>query len=479
MPIINEVTILLVQHQLQKDAMGSYAENASQLYVLEARHTLFHVHRLLQNKHHPALAKTLENFLKTRWSCLKDTDAQYFYDTKNPANLMCIEIAKSLGRLQDKPYLPLLIPTLGTVPASAYLASSYEDEDLAFNELILSDDSTRMIHIPEVLAFSEEDGVLKHASLFNGKERDLSIAEESRLRARHPSVENYYHAIRDKLNFQLHGETAGAYLARLIAGLRSGGSHGSGSELQTGMEANTAITDFSIFLESLSRKKRKKLLSAGKFERWDSDTPEHRTLGRSWRFLTNPSQNEVEGEQTITYCVELIADTLEEILAETPMLYQLMPFEQEGVGTLASFKQAVTQCKSAMSNALSTSETHRYYGAVGDKKLALDVLTKVARDTSYRLMPDDIAYVARCYAEHRVELRASAWSILLRTRTYMTSRGVREALKGLPEQVARDVHERIFPNRHMFYAAEPQQRERLGPSEEQAKKKMKHIHFNT
>jgi hypothetical protein len=481
MPMIEEASALLVQSQLQKAVMDSYQQSASALYVLEARYTLFHVHRLLQNKNNPWLEKTLENFLKTRWERLKNTDAQYFHDIHNPANLMCIEIAKTLGRLQNKPYLPFLIPALGMVPAFAYVASSYDDDNLAFNQLMLSDDGTRMIHIPDVLEFAEQDGALKHSSLFNDKRRDLNIAEENRLLARHPSVENYYHAIRDKINFQLHGETAGAYLARLISGLREGGSLGSGEEFIAGEEANIAIADFSIFLESLSEETKRNVLNAGKVDRWRNGEVKHRTIGHLWELLVNPSKREEDDKQEVRYCVELIADDLENILGESPTLYQLMPFEQEGVGTLASFEEAITQCKTTMLGALNTSKAHRYYGVAGDDKFALDVLSKVSRDRAFYLDYADIAYVARCYRRDNPDLRAPSESILLHTRDYMTSKSLRKALKGLPRQVAHDVTERVFPrpNRHLFYPAEPQQHqeEEEKPSEH-LNKKSKHVHFN-
>ena len=481
MPIIEKVSALLVHNRLQTAAMDAYQQKASALYVLEAKYTLFHVNRLLQNKNKPSLEKPLENFLKTRWERLKKTDAQYFHDTHNPANLMCIEIAKTLGHLQHKPYLLFLIPALSTVPASTYVASSYEDDDLVFNQLMLGDDGTRMIHIPEVLEFSEQDSVLKHVSLFKGRRCDLSIAEENRLLARHPSVENYYHAVRDKINFQLHGETAGAYLTRLISGLREGGAFGSGEEFLAGEEANTAIADFSIFLERFSEANKRKLLDVGQCDRWRNGETKHRSIGQSWALLVNPSKEEEDEEQEEQYCVELIANDLEVTLKETPMLYQIMPFEQEGVSTLASFEEAVTLCRTTMLGALHTSEAHRYYGVTGDDTFALNILSKVSRDRAFYLDYADIAYVARCYSRDNPALSTPSESILLHTRDYMTSGCLRAALQNLPRQMAHDVEERVFPkpNRHVFYSAEPQQREEEEEkSSEQVNKKAKHVHAN-
>lgn len=470
MPITERVNALLVQNQLQKAAMNAYQQKASALYILEAKYTLFHIDRLLHSKNQSGLEITLGKFLKKRWKRLNNTDAQYFHDTQNPANVMCIEIAKTLGDLQHKPYLLFLIPALGSVPVSEYVTSSYDDKDLVLNQLMLSDDGTRIIHIPDALEFSEQDNVLKHTSLFHGQQRDLTFSEEMRLLARDPTVDNYYHAIRDKINFQLHGETAGAHLTRLIHGLRAGGSHGSGSEMLTGHEANEAIVDFSIFLESLSKKKRKKLLRTHKFDRWRSDTPQYASIGQSWTFLKDPVQAKNGRMQAVAYCVELIADALEEILQENPMLYQLMPFEHEGVGTLAMFEEAVTQCRMSMLDALKASEAHRYYGNTGDDKLALGVLSKISRDKAFYLDHADIAYVASYYFDDNPVLKTLSNSILCHTREYMTSEHLRAALGALPRQMAHEVEQHVFPkpNCHLFFSDEQ-------PGLEPLSKKAKHM----
>jgi|GEM_PF-1923979 len=486
MPTAEEISTLLESVQVKQSAMAHYQQHASVLYVLEAKYTLFHVHRLLQNHKNSSLEKTLETFLKTRWGWLKNTDAQYFHDTQNPANLMCIEIAKMLERKKNKAYLLFLVPTLGKVPAFEYVASSYEhdddDDDLAFNLLMLNDDCTRMMYIPEVLEFAEQDSVLKHTSLFNGKRCDLSIAEENRLLARHPSVENYYHAVRDKVNFQVHGETAGAYLMRLIVGLREGGSLGSGEEFQAGEEANAAIAEFSVFLGSLNTSTKRKLLKTGIVDRWIDNEVKRLSIAQSWALLINGSKEEEDEDQEERYCVELVAHDLEDILKDNPMLYQLMPFEQEGVGTLAAFQEAVTQAKTTMLDELNTSKTHRYFGAAGDDRFASDVLSKISRDRAFYLAQSEIAYVARCYHGDNQALKEPAASILLHTRDYMTRKSLREALKDLPKSMSRGVLEQVFPkpNDYLFYSTEQKKREKEEVSSdlERCAKKARHVHFS-
>jgi len=458
--MIEEILALENAIQRLQTVLVDYQQQTSVLYALEARYTLFHVHRLLQNKNNASLDKTLENFLKTRWERIQHTDAQYFHDAYNPANLMCIKIAKMLGRLHKQAYLLFLIPTLRKVSADAYISSSYEDMDLKFNHVILSDDNTRILHIPDVLEFAEQDGVLKHASLFDGRRQDLSVLEESRLLARHVSVEHYYHAIRDKINFQLYGETAGAYLARLILGLRAGGAHGSGSEMLTGSEANVAIADFSMFLETLSQAKKDILLNACKFDRWLDNKVTHVSIGQSWKLLQDPSQTEEGKEQAITYCVELIAHTLEEILQENPMLYQVMAFEEGESRTLASFEDVVKQSKKSMLRGLNASRTHRYYGEKGDDKLASAVFIQMGRDRAFHLTHAEVAYVARCYHGDHVALSNASESILLHTRDYMSPSSLQTALKNLPREIVHDVEVHILSkNKHPFFCSPKRPRE--------------------
>ncbi|MDF1684171.1 MAG: hypothetical protein P1U36_05895 [Legionellaceae bacterium] len=462
MPILEEIDALLVEYQEHQACLASYEANASPLYVFEARYTLFHVHRLLQNRNNPALEQALERLLGKRWDRLTDTDLQYFYDIQSPANHMCIAIAKALGKQQNKSHLLFLIPNLSRVPASDYIASSYED-DLDFKRLILSDDGMRLLCIPEVLEFAEQDGVLKHSALRDGVDVYLSAAEESRLLARHPSVENYYHAIRDKLNFQLHGETAGAYIARLIKGLSEGGAGGSGSEYLTGSEANIAITEFSFFLESLTQAKREKILEANLFERWVQGELEALSIGQAWRLLENPSQHEEQGEQSITYCVEMIADRLGEILQANDFLYQVMPFEQEEGNTLESFKTVVSECKAQMMVDLNSAEAHRYYGTVGDDKVLSKLLKKISRDTAFKLESADLLFVARLFSEHNSThastfvLRDSCRTILKRNRTNLATEPMQQALKACSDGVLHDVNQLLLQpllrsNRHGFYA---------------------------
>ena len=384
----------LYSRLLQKDfEYATYQQHASPLYALEARHTLFHLKRLLIDPNNPVPLNTFKKFLKKRWNAIKSTDLQYCYEANSPANHLCIEVAQALGSFYNTPYLLFLMPSLAAVSSENYITSSYE-EALELNHLLLSDDYTRLIHILDVLAFAKEDGTLKHNSLLNGSTLALSLSEQHRLLARHPGVEQYYLALQDKHNFVLHGETAGAYLQRLIHGLREGGVHRNGDELIAHDESNIAIAAFDGFLQGLDADKRGLLLAASKFDRWQSIVPQGLSIGQCWQRLARPKES--DGDSSL-YCVEMVANHLEEILAANPGLYQLLPFEEENSIGLAYFEARALEGEAAMHASLSLTDSCHYYGAEGDLPLALKLCRTLAHDTGFQLRVDEVVYIATLY----------------------------------------------------------------------------------
>lgn len=433
----------------------TYQNQSSSLYALEARHTLFHFRRLFQNfKHQPGLHHTFERYLKKRWDVIKQTDVQYCQDFNNPANRFCIEVAKALGEFYHKSYLVFLMPSLTSVPSAHYITSSYE-EDLSLHYLLVSDDSTRLIHILDVLTFAQEDGVLKHNSLFDGRSKELSFCEQHRLLARHPSIEQHYLALQDKLNFVLHGETAGAYVNRLIKGLREGGKNQNGQEMIAHDESNIAIATFDTFLQSLSPSKREMLLKTNKFDRWiSSNIPYAKSIEQCWQRLARPMDS--NGDDS-TYCVELIANDLEEILEENPTkLYQLIPFEGASLADLRHLDARLKDCEMTMLSDLFHATSYCYYGQTADEALALKLCHTLSRDSGFHLFVDEIIYIATLYnthhcleAEKSQNLSAQCKAILIQegsthssTRIHM----IKQALKRMTPDVVAIVKDFLKPN---------------------------------
>ena len=378
----------------------TYQQQSSALHALEARHTLFHLERLLKNHYNPVLQITLRKYLKKRWDTIKSTDIQYCQDIQNPANRFCIEVAKALGAFHGQPYLIFLMPSLTSVSSAHYITSPY-DEEIDLRHVLLSDDHTRLIHIFDVLEFAKEDGTLKHNSLFAGQSRELSFGEQHRLLARHPSVEQHYLALKDKLDFVLYGETAGAYVNRLIKGLREGGMHQNGQEMIAHDESNIAIAAFDEFLQALDERKRNILLKTSSFDRRISSVPSNISIGSCWNRLARPFDS--DGDRSI-YCVEMVALDLAEILANNPSLYQLVPFEGTSLMSLKHFQSRVTESKTAMLTDLLRDDSYRYYGSSTDQQLALRLCSVLSHDSGFHLTVDEIIYIATLYStNHRLE----------------------------------------------------------------------------
>ena len=380
--------------------LGAYKQRVPTPHFLEAKYTLHHVYLLLKKHPIQSIRETLLNFLLERWDRIKNTDVQYCHDVTNPANILCVELAKTLQCPRGRPFLALLMPSLTKTPIDHYITSSWADP-VDLKEMMLSDDNERLICIPDALEFALNDGILKHNSTFNGHGKALSFGEKHRLLARHPSVEHYYQAIQDKVNFMLHGETAGAYLSRLIRGLMDGGKKNGASEYDSGEDANVAITEFDAFLKRLSRKKRRALLNTAKIDRVDSETVECMSIQRYWNLLARPHDRRLRHatDMSANFCVELIAGYLDEILKENLDLYQLTPFQETNVARIEELNDRLESARIEMMNALQWSTHYCCYGSEANDLLANHLSRKLAKHKDFTLSVDDIVYIATRYSE--------------------------------------------------------------------------------
>ncbi len=337
------------------------------VHHLEARYTLFQLEELLLGAH-ADIERKLKDFLRERWTQLKSSDAQYLHDFTNPANLMCITIAKHLEAFYRRSYLTILMPSLTSVEVTDYISSSYTD-DLQLQDLILCDRDERLIHLPDVLDFAQDDALLKHNSLFSGLRQSLSPTERERFLSRHVAVKDAYEALVARMTYKYYGPTAGAALTRLIQGMRDGGKNKNGQkyEYNTGSDANVAIAEFSIYLDTLDKVTKKKLMKAHKVDRYRRAQPEKISIEKVWAELTNPNQATLQTETRS--CTDLNANKLEEILKDNPSLYDLHSSIDEVMVGIKRLDTTVSQTKEAMSQALATLEKHPSYGQKGDKRL--------------------------------------------------------------------------------------------------------------
>lgn len=173
----------------------------SLLYVIEARFILWRLQTALtSNIHHHE--SELKKLLEERWWMIKNSNMQYLHDFTNPANEVCITIAKILARFARKSYLEILIPDLSRTPPEEYLTSSYTEDDIDLKVLILSDSSRHIIHVGDVLESSQDDGVLKCNYLIDKKVIKLSPSERARLLSRHSSVRAAFDALQARKKFK-------------------------------------------------------------------------------------------------------------------------------------------------------------------------------------------------------------------------------------------------------------------------------------
>ncbi len=382
---------LLQQISAAKRQLHHYT--ASHLYYLEARYTLFDLQKIFIFCPGDSMEETLINFFSERWERIQKTNTHYLHDFTNPANQVCIAITKVLAKKGGTPYLAILMPSLLQVMSKDYLSSSYTDE-VDLKEIVLSDCNQRIIHVADVLDYAQEDGVLKHNSLFTGRMKVLSQSEKSRVLSRHVTVKEAYEALLDRISFKLYGDTAGAALNRLIHGLREGGVHQGGQELDSGLSANVAIVEFNDYLETLDENTKQQLMVASKDD-YFTEQAKKDSVDSQWEKLARPNGT----DNTLTvYCVELIADRLYEILAENPGLYQLVSNQSDAMLTLAQFDEKVEQTRQAVKQALPILEVHACYDETENNALCAKLLPKLQQDKNFELEAEDITFIAEQFS---------------------------------------------------------------------------------
>lgn len=393
---IKQLLAVIEQSEL---ALKSYSPQQP-LYNVEANATIVKIKSLLLNPE--TTEKQLIKALKRRWERIQTSNCQYLHDFKNPANSLCISLAMALSATTDKNYLCLLMPSLEKVAASDYLTSSYMDDDIKLKDIILSDCKQRIINIPDVVDSAQEDGLLKHNSLFVQRIKALSIEEIHRLLSRHPSVEAAVTSLNARVLYKMEGDTVGAALTRLIKGLRMGGvrtqtnyasAEMNATDFNSGMDANTAIVAFAQYLETLDPETKKQLMSTGKVDRYAaSGLIEKHTVATAWGRLSQPN---TKRNQDVIYCVEMIANFLEEILTANPGLYDLVSYQGSALGNIAQLTEAAIQANLLMKAELATIQAHYCYGP-DTHEFKMQVLEQI-KDMQLPLRLEELKFMIQMY----------------------------------------------------------------------------------
>ena len=371
---------------------------------LNTRYTLYDLRKKIE---HPNFdEEALEMYFTKRWATIQETDTHYLHDLVNPANRACIGIAKILGKLLNRPYLTLLMPSLLSVPMSAYINSSYEDE-LPLHYIVLSEMNSRVIHIDDVLDAAQEDGTLKHTSLFKQEPRSLNASEKKKVLSRHPAIEAVYEALQARIHFRHHGDTLGANLQMFIEGLRAGSAMRGAKDTDSGPAANSEIILFSGYLSTISDDNRAKLFTA---EYVDSHrgTPISRaqsvtdnivvhvtTFESIWKLLCREKGTDYTD---LVYCVGTAADRIESILKANSWLYNIASYEgASSSGQIEKLDRAVLDAQSALRIQLPHLEKHIFYGKEGDDTIANQLFEALYIDQLFAFTENEINYLVTTF----------------------------------------------------------------------------------
>jgi len=403
----------LLVHIMRAEATLKESPPQNLLYALEARFTLNYLKFKFQD---PAFdEEALMGFFNLRWTMVQGTDLQYCHDLLHPANQALVKIAHELGSLLNRPYLTLLMPTLLQVPATSYITSSYE-MPLPLSEIVLNDQSNRIIHVPDVLDAAQEDGVLKHNSLFDGKVVNLSQGEMQKIMRRDVTIETLFQALKARIDFRVNGDTVGATVQRLIEGLREGGRSKNGTDLVAGVDSIIAIITFFEYLETLSDEVRAKLLTAEYVDRYRSrqggyshhDEVVAVTFESQWQKLirkhcfregARPLRRAVSftaGSLDDMPCVEQVATQLEKILGANTWLYKIPSYDGEPGSSLESFDKKVKDATEQMELALSVFQKQEFNGRLSDLQLGMHLVTWI-KENVHMISSEDIVGLTTLY----------------------------------------------------------------------------------
>lgn len=213
------------------------------------------------------IAAACQAFLAKKWERIKDTNLAYFYSPHLHVTKVCVALAKAISPILKTPYQKILIPSIKYLED---FTGAIKLEDLPLHAFIVGDNPEVFISISNCLASAEEDGIMKHCVLVDGKVAPLSPAEVSRVIAHSAMAANRYHAIQRRLAFQSEGQTVGSMLYRLMTQLRSGGADknrgkynevGEDFEISAGSDAIEAISPFHSWFRSLTQKEQEDIKS--------------------------------------------------------------------------------------------------------------------------------------------------------------------------------------------------------------------------
>lgn len=259
-------------------------------------------------------ANQLIAFYREIFAVIRDTDIIAPHNSDSLLTTILLALAKQLATVSKLSKYEILLPS---ITVTEYEASStfIGDSDLELNDFVLNDDSTAIIEIFNCLTQASIQGELKHTYLIAGSTQFLSSTEKDRVINHSKESKAYWKAIQDRINITLKGENFGAVLYRLATNLRKGGVNGmrvggvGGTHENSGVDANIAIFNFFMWYNALNSEDRETLATYNAIQEYID--------------ILQPKAD-ADYSDTI-YCVELMADGIEEELDKTPELFDIYP----------------------------------------------------------------------------------------------------------------------------------------------------------
>lgn len=310
--------------------------------------------RHIQGLLHHHISEILNNitiYLAKRWEFIRSTQYAYQCSHLHPLNAFFIKLANLVANDLSISPLLLLMPTL-EIEDYEISGDKLADFPLEPWRFVLSDEDNALIDVEKTLTFSMQFNPQSKKVFFfrlytedKNYDSQLSTTEQYRVMYHSQSARQFF--IQKSLWLtELHcGKTIGSEVKKLREGLRFGGVHGrsDGSEFNAGHEANEAIYHFNEYIESILSLDEKKLLFTASVqqehepENIDIDTitvdenpPEDDLSSESeelsfryyWKKLARPAK---KSYGSTVYCVELIGNEIENILADNPNLFDIIP----------------------------------------------------------------------------------------------------------------------------------------------------------
>jgi hypothetical protein len=303
------------------------------------------------------------------FSVVKGTYLEFSLFTASYLVYLLLEVAQYLAPVLNKSKYQILMPT---ITVENYISgTSLHDADLRLEDFFLSTDGTRIIEILSVLQFAEEDGILKHTSLFDGKIMPLNADEASKLTTISLKIKGYWQVIQQRLEVMRNSNSYGAVLKRLAAGLLGGGVNQGATETSAGDPANFAIATFAQWYALLSEAERQEFRAYGK----QINSSTRLTLAM---VIDNLLEPKISADQGLNYCVELLSGNIEQIIAANPQLFDVYPQRSQESNELC-LEQLNSRLKVVREQAVTEQNNIKYVVSTPESQHNKTILRRIAQ----------------------------------------------------------------------------------------------------